>query len=264
MINPGNDARFPTGARPSGFPPEVVARIGTASRHPSSRDHCPVIGLAGPPGSGKTTLAGQWRDWLKQHHRTGVVLSLDDFYLGLRRRRELAERIHPLLARRGVPGTHDLPALCRTLAALQRGQPVRWPRFDKTRDDTNGFHRHTGGRPDAVLVEGWCLGCRQLPADPGLPAAWRDHVNTAIRALRRDVESQFITLFLLRAPEPGCVPAWRYEQEIRPDVPLIHPTRRQINDFVAPMTPLFRDQLLNPRPGVQCIDLDHRRRPRNP
>jgi len=39
------------------------------------------------------------------------VLSLDDFYLGHAARLQLARDIHPLLATRGVPGTHDIAFL---------------------------------------------------------------------------------------------------------------------------------------------------------
>ena len=39
------------------------------------------------------------------------VLSIDDFYLSKAKRKRLAASVHPLLAIRGVPGTHDVHRL---------------------------------------------------------------------------------------------------------------------------------------------------------
>lgn len=261
MITPAADG---TGDSATGFPECLVARLGTAALAGSSAGACRILGLAGPPGSGKTTLARQWREWLRRRGRIGVILSLDDFYLSRDRRRHLAQTIHPWLARRGVPGTHDLAALDATLEGLQRGAAVSWPRFDKTRDDVAGIRQHAGGRPDAVLVEGWCLACRPLARERRRPETWRRHVNAAILAMRSTVERHFRHLFLLRAPEPGCIPAWRHEQELARPVPLRRPNRRRINAFVAPMMPLIRDQVRNPPASVETIALDHLRRPLAP
>lgn len=43
---------------------------------------CKVIMLSGPSGSGKTTTAYMIRDELKRRGSGGVIISLDDFYLG--------------------------------------------------------------------------------------------------------------------------------------------------------------------------------------
>lgn len=261
MITPAANG---TGHRAAGFPQSLVTRIGTAALAGSSPGACRILGLAGPPGCGKTTLARQCRDWLHRRGRIGVILSLDDFYLSRDRRRHLARSVHPWLVRRGVPGTHDLATLEATLEGLQRGAAVTWPRFDKTRDDIAGTREHAGGRPDAILVEGWCLACRPLARGRRRPEAWRRHVNAAILEMRNTLERRFGHLFLLRAPEPGCIPAWRHEQELARRVPLRRPDRRRINAFVAPMMPLIRDQVRNPPAGVETIALDHLRRPLAP
>ena len=65
-----------------------------------------------------------------------VVLSLDDFYLTKEERRQMAADIHPLLMTRGVPGTHDVPLLLRTIEQLRAGHDgVSLPVFDKASDD---------------------------------------------------------------------------------------------------------------------------------
>ena len=44
---------------------------------------------------------------LSPRFERAVTFSMDDLYLGRAARVDLARRIHPLLATRGVPGTHD-------------------------------------------------------------------------------------------------------------------------------------------------------------
>ncbi len=72
-------------------------------------------GLAGLQGSGKSTLAAQLCAALTQRGIATLAMSLDDFYFGRGERKRLARDVHPLLATRGVPGTHDLDLLARTV-----------------------------------------------------------------------------------------------------------------------------------------------------
>jgi len=96
-----------------------------------------VVGLSGLQGSGKSTLATQLVGAAQRRGIDALAVSLDDFYLGRRDRLRLARDVHPLLATRGVPGTHDPDLIEHTLDALvlaTRAQPARLPRFDKGRD----------------------------------------------------------------------------------------------------------------------------------
>ena len=102
----------------------------------------------------------------QEHQMSCAVLSLDDFYLERRDRMALGRDIHPLCATRGVPGTHDLPLMRRTLDALREAGPqsvAPLPRFDKLADDREPRDRWSEhrGRPDLVLLEGWCVGVRR-------------------------------------------------------------------------------------------------------
>src|SRR5512145_1664083 len=63
-----------------------------------------VVGLCGPQGSGKTTIAQVLQKLLQQMAPPTEVLSLDDLYLTRNERSALAQRVHPLLRTRGVPG----------------------------------------------------------------------------------------------------------------------------------------------------------------
>jgi len=94
-----------------------------------------VVGLCGAQGSGKTTLVKALAGALEAEGIRAAALSLDDLYLTRAERQELAQDVHPLLATRGVPGTHDVALGLDTIAALERGEAVRLPRFDKAVDD---------------------------------------------------------------------------------------------------------------------------------
>lgn len=186
-----------------------------------------LVGLCGPQGAGKSTLAGQVEGLLKTRGVSTVVLSIDDFYLTQAERSELARRIHPLLAIRGPPGTHDVGLACEVVASLLDGHPVAVPRFDKSADDRcapSAFTR-VQGPTDVVILEGWCVGARAqtldalerpvnaLEAEEDGDRVWRTYVNDALAG---DYQALFgrIKLFaLLLAPSFAVVPRWRQQQE---------------------------------------------------
>ena len=120
-----------------------------------------------------------------------VALSLDDLYLTRAERDDLARTIHPLFATRGPPGTHDVELGLATLAALDRGEPVALPRFDKAIDDrvSTGPIHHAPPECRLVIFEGWCVGAiaqgqaalsrpvNALERDEDPDAVWRGYVN---------------------------------------------------------------------------------------
>ena len=186
-----------------------------------------VIGICGGQGSGKSTLAALMAEALEREGRKTVACSLDDFYLTRAARTHLADTVHPLLATRGVPGTHDIDLARATIASLAAGAPTRVPRFDKGRDDRapeGSWETVRDAR--AVVFEGWCLGVTPQPEsllqtpvnrleaeeDPG--AAWRTHVNDACRQYS-PVWSLVDWWIYLEVPDMACVKRWRREQENR-------------------------------------------------
>jgi D-glycerate 3-kinase len=74
-------------------------------------DRVAVVGVAGPQGSGKTTLVKAYAAF---HPRT-AHFSLDDVYLPSSLRRLIAQSVHPLFATRGPPGTHNVMQLNETI-----------------------------------------------------------------------------------------------------------------------------------------------------
>ncbi len=187
-----------------------------------------AVGLAGAQGSGKSTMAARLRVLLEMRGLRAAVLSLDDFYLTRAERAALCRDVHPLLATRGVPGTHDVALACRTIEALLSGSgPVASPRFDKTTDDRAPPHDGSmhGTPADVVVLEGWCVGARPLPEhrletpvnaleqDEDADGSWRRHVNAALRRDYRRLFRRLRLIVLLRAPGFEAVHGWRMQQE---------------------------------------------------
>ena len=158
------------------------------------------------------------------------ALSLDDFYLGLEARQQLARDIHPLLATRGVPGTHDIVFLNETLDRLIDERNVSGtliPRFDKSIDDRKSkIHWPVvDQRLDIILLEGWCLGAEPVDtvnlSDPinnlerveDADVIWRKYVNQQLRCHYVPIFSRFDTWIMLKAPSFKSVFTWRLEQE---------------------------------------------------
>ena len=188
-----------------------------------------LVGINGSQGSGKSTLASLLALLLKQIHGLSVVqLSIDDFYLTRESRRLLAERVQPLLATRGVPGTHDLPLMRETLQRLLHGNgKVPIPRFDKATDDRCPADRwENASTPlDLVIIEGWCLGTpaqseeallqpvNELEAREDPDAVWRGYVNRQIIEHYQPIYRMVDLWIMLQAPSFECVYQWRLEQE---------------------------------------------------
>lgn len=190
-----------------------------------------VIGIAGAQGSGKSTLALFLANWLE--HETGlksVRLALDDLYFGKQMRRVLARQVHPLLATRGVPGTHDVEVGRRAIAALTDTEApgrVTLPVFDKASDDrVPGATGASVATPvDVVLFEGWCVGARPQPpeglrepvnvleSNADLNGAWRRYVNERLRTDYARLFACIDALVMLRVPSFEKVYEWRMRQE---------------------------------------------------
>ena len=186
-----------------------------------------VIGICGAQGSGKTTLA-QWL--VRQLGGEGIAAaqaSLDDFYLTRAERQDLARQVHPLLATRGVPGTHDVALALRIITQLECGEAVPLPFFAKTQDDR--------AAPDdwplapaqcrVLVLEGWCLGAVPQPAaDLGPPVnaleagddaqgVWRRHANACLAGDYQRLFARLDALVMLAAPGFAVVHGWRWQQE---------------------------------------------------
>ena len=111
---------------PAGFDDAIVGQVLDDALAHGAR----IYAIAGLQGSGKSTLATQVSRLGLARGLRVATLSIDDVYLGRRERQRLAREVHPLLATRGPPGTHEVALACDVLDRLRAGLPARLPRFD--------------------------------------------------------------------------------------------------------------------------------------
>ncbi|WP_428410289.1 kinase [Hyphococcus sp.] len=196
-----------------------------------------VIGVNGAQGSGKTTLCVFLSQaLLPEIGLKAAVISLDDFYLPKTDRIALAEKIHPLLRTRGVPGTHDAAMLGVVIDKLRASESAAAPIFDKGADDRSLNMRHIDGPLDVILFEGWCVGAvaqedaaliepvNALESDEDKECAWRRYVNERLKTDYKDLFARIDKLIMLRVDGMETVFENRLLQErklraARPDAP---------------------------------------------
>jgi len=201
----------------------------------------PVVGIAGPQGSGKTTLVRAYAD-----ANPGVAqFSLDDVYLTKTERRTLAG-VHPLFETRGPPGTHDIALFHATIDALQAAAPdsrTPIPIFDKVLDDRISPDRWPvfEGKPNLILIDGWCLGATpqtagELAAPSSVPeteadsAQRRRMINNSLKGAYQAAFARLDATLYLRPPTFGIIHEWRCQQE---EGLLGHPLTQEDRDRIA-------------------------------
>lgn len=187
-----------------------------------------VIGVNGAQGSGKSTLCAFLEHALFPDLGLRVVtLSLDDLYLPHEARAELAREVHPLLATRGVPGTHDVALGCAILDSLRRGEGAALPRFSKAFDDRlpSDQWAAASGSPDLILFEGWCVGAtpepaealatpvNRLEAEEDRDGVWRRRMNDHLAGTYAALFARLDRLVMLRPPSFDLVVKNRMLQE---------------------------------------------------
>lgn len=187
-----------------------------------------MVGINGAQGSGKSTLADFLKTYLTaQHQLSAVVLSLDDFYLSQSERLALSIKTHPLLKTRGVPGTHDIDLMNKTLTRLGEYGTVSLPRFNKAADNPHAVIDWpiVNAPVDVVVFEGWCWGAQPqeqsqlthainaLEEEHDGLGVWREYVNTKLRNDYLEIQNKMNFWVMLGAPSFDCVLNWRIEQE---------------------------------------------------
>ncbi len=187
------------------------------------------VGINGCQGSGKSTFTDFIASYLTtQYQLNVVVMSLDDFYFSSATRNKLAQDIHPLLATRGVPGTHDIVELRHILAQLkQQSSGFSIQKFNKATDEPFPESKWTSvEKPaDIVLLEGWCWGVKPQTAEQLIlpinelecqydkTGVWRNYVNQQLKNAYQPLYKEMDFWLALQAPSLDCVYKWRLEQE---------------------------------------------------
>ncbi|TPW26928.1 nucleoside triphosphate hydrolase [Pararhizobium mangrovi] len=120
-----------------------------------------IVAIAGPPGAGKSTLAGHLADTLETGAGSGtaIVVGMDGFHLD---DTVLEARGHR--ARKGAPFTFDVAGLHATLARIENGkEAVAVPVFDRSLELARAGACIVEPRHRIVLVEGNYLLLEEAP-----------------------------------------------------------------------------------------------------
>lgn len=235
-----------------------------------------VVGVNGPQGAGKSTLAAGLVEHVRTRGRRACSVSIDDFYLTHAAQRALAARFSddPTMGQRGYPGTHDVPLGNDVLAALctpgPAGTSIAVPRYDKS-----AFGGHGDRLPPArwsvverplgvVILEGWMLGFAPVPAS-GLTDPMLARANEAL--------AQYVTWtqridawVVLEAPDFESIAAWRVEAEAaRRATGEAALTETAAREYIARFEPAYATwgptlaRSIGARPAL-CLTLDRARR----
>lgn len=190
-----------------------------------------IIGVNGAQGAGKTTFGTLLKVVLEKALDLKLVqFSIDDIYLSHAEREKLAEEVHPLLATRGVPGTHDVKLGEDTLDALCKAGAkdiTLIPRFNKAMDDPypRSEWEQFMGRPDVIIFDGWFMGAvEQKETDLLTPVnalereedpycVWRRYVNSQLKDNYKSLFNRLDLLVMLKVPSFDKVYEWRALQE---------------------------------------------------
>lgn len=108
-----------------------------------------LIALAGPPASGKSTLAEALVARLNKSGNKATLVPMDGFHLD---NRVLEAR--GLLSRKGAPETFDAQGFVRLIKALAQEVEVIFPIFDRSRDIAIAGAGVVAADDETIVVEG--------------------------------------------------------------------------------------------------------------
>lgn len=108
-----------------------------------------LVAIAGPPASGKTTLAAELARRLNAQKCPAVVVPQDGFHLD---NRVLSERGD--LTRKGAPHTFDGAGFVHLIRRLKEKADVAVPEFDRARDIAIAGAKVVPADTEVVIVEG--------------------------------------------------------------------------------------------------------------
>ena len=189
-----------------------------------------IIGLSGGQGAGKSTITGILKLILKKKYGLELcIFSIDDFYKTKSERKKMSKKVHPLFLTRGVPGTHDVNLINKTLKNLKKKifKPVLIPKFDKSTDDRakKSQWKKIKKSPSIIIFEGWCVGAKHqkesvlrkplnlIERKYDINNKWRKKVNNQLKKSYKKLFRKIDKLVYLKAPSFNHIFQWRLHQE---------------------------------------------------
>ncbi|MCY3877112.1 MAG: nucleoside/nucleotide kinase family protein [Rhodobacteraceae bacterium] len=167
-------------ARNSRLIAEKIERLRWASRRA-------LIAIAGPPASGKSTLAQATAAELSRRNHHAAVMPMDGFHLDNR----LLEK-RGLLARKGAPETFDFDGFLVAVRRVQSEPSVILPDFDRDREIAVAGSLEICRDTRIVLVEGNYLLLGESPWT-GLAGFWTFSVflSVSTKALEQRLRNRW-------------------------------------------------------------------------
>ena len=141
-----------------------------------------IVAIAGPPGSGKSTLSNHLAKCLGP---SAKVLPMDGFHLDNDRLQEMG-----LLPRKGAPETFDAMGLLELMRKMRDKKMFLYPTFDRQEDKTIPNSGGITEEDKIVLVEGNYL---LLKGPPWSELSQFFDLTVALDVCRETLQSRLIT-----------------------------------------------------------------------
>jgi pantothenate kinase len=130
---------------------DIKARAGHAKRF--------MIGVAGPPGSGKSTIASQLHDALKAEGETSVVVPMDGYHFD-----DVVLNARGHRSRKGAHHTFDAPGFVHLIRRIKAREPdIAIPVFDRHMELSRAAADVIDGSTRFIIVEGLYLLLKRDP-----------------------------------------------------------------------------------------------------
>lgn len=172
--------------------PEILNEIETRAEEAGRL----VVALAGPPASGKSTLAAGLAKSLGPH---AAVLPMDGFHLENDQLRQMG-----LLHRKGAPETFDALGFVALIGRLRGDGVVHYPTFDRETDCTVPDGGQIGAATRIILVEGNYLLLKTPPWDR---LAGLFDMSVHLQVGRGELESRLIARWIEHGLPPDAARA---------------------------------------------------------
>lgn len=125
-----------------------IASIAAAIFKRAGKSPRALVAIAGPPGSGKSTIAESLREVLPEN--SAVVVPMDGFHFD-----DIVLNQRGLRQRKGAPETFDFRGFAALIRRLRSGEPeVAIPVFDRSIELSRAGAAIVGSDVKFVLVEG--------------------------------------------------------------------------------------------------------------